>query len=132
MGTAFGSLSIFYTTVGGVSTSLGTSIGTLEAFIETKAISLGGDKVVYYVDQVTTHLTDNRDQQEMVLEIYGAEAEDGPFKLLDTIDISLEDPGFTDPPGSRYYKFKWIDSAVKERWQLHGFNVFGEPGGEEF
>jgi hypothetical protein len=132
MGSAFGSLSIFYTQIGGELTSLGTALGTLEASIETKALNIGVDKFTYFIDQVTTHLEDNADIKRMVLEIYGAEKEDGPFVLLDTIDLSLEDPGFTDPPGMRYYKLIYIDTAVSKRWRLHGFDVYGEPGGEEY
>ncbi len=132
MGEAFGAVSILYTPIGGVPTSLITSIGTLTAFIETKAINIAGDKITYFIDQITTHLTNSKNLKDMVLEVYGAEAEDGPFDLLDTIDLSLEDPGFTDPPGSRYYKLKYIDRVVTQRWQLHGFNVYGEPGGDEY
>jgi len=132
MGHAFGALSILYTTVGGEETSLGSALGTLEASIETKALNIGKDKFTYFIDQVTTHLEDNIELQSMVLEIYGSEEEDGPFTLLDTIDLSLEDPGFTDPPGMRYYKLIYRDPAVSGRWKLHGFDVYGEPGGEEY
>ena len=132
MGTAFGSITFFYTPIGGVKTSLGAALGTTMAFIETKALNIGDDKLVYYIDQITSHLKDNEEQEEMVLEIYGSDKENGPFKLLDTIELSLEDPGFTDPPGMRYYKLRYTDPAVSERWQLHGFDIYGEPGGDEF
>ena len=68
----------------------------------------------------------------MTLQIFGSDDENGPFMLLDTLDLSLEDPGYTDPPGARYYQLKYEDIAVRERWRLHGFDVYGEPGGEEW
>ena len=132
MGTAFGAVTIFFTPIGGVKTTLGSAFGTNLSEIETKALHIGQDRLVYFLDQITSHITDNRDQQQMILEIYGSDREDGPFDLLDTIDLSLEDPGYADPPGMRYYKLKYIDSAVMERWQLHGFDFYGEPGGDEF
>ena len=132
MGTAFGAISIFFTTVNGIRTSLGAAAGTLTASIETKAISIAGDKLVYFIDQITSHLSNAEKQTSMILEIYGSDKENGPFILLDTLDLSLEDPGFLDPPGQRYYKLRYVDTAVKERWHLHGFNVYGEAGGEEF
>ncbi len=134
MGTAFGAVTIFHTPVGGEKTSLGTAFGTILSEIETKAINVANDQLVYFIDQITSHITGNAKdaQKQFILEIYGAEKEDGPFDLLDTIDLNLEDPGYTDPPGKRYYKFKYVDPAVSERWQLHGFDVYGEPGGDEY
>ena len=134
MGTAHGAISIFYTPIGGEETSLGLSLGTIVAEIETKALNIGKDQFVYFIDQVTSHITGAKEvgQRQMILEISGAEHEDGPFKLLDTIDLNLEDPGYTDPPGMRYYKLKYIDPAVGKRWKLHGFDVYGEPGGDEY
>lgn len=132
MGTAFGSITFFYTPIGGVKTSLGAAFGTTTAFIKTKAMNIGDDKMVYNIDQITSHLKDAVNLREMVLEIYGSDKEDGPFELLDIIDLSLEDPGWTDPPGMRYYQAIYRDNAVAERWKLHGFTVYGEPGGDEF
>jgi len=132
MGTAFASISFFYTRSTGVKTSLTSAFGTTASFIKTKAVSIGDSKLVYFIDQITTHLSDNEDLRNMVLEVYGSDKENGPFKLLDTIDLSLEDPGFTDPPGMRYYQLIFRDTAVTQRWKLHGFDVYGEPGGDEF
>lgn len=133
MGTAFAAISIFYTPIGAEDQiSLGSALGTISCEIETKALNIGRDQFVYFIDQITSHITGNADQQYLILEIYGSDKEDGPFKLLDTIDLSLEDPGWTDPPGKRYYKLIYKDTAVRERWQLHGFDVYGEPGGDEF
>lgn len=134
MGTAFGAVTIFYTPVGGEKTSLGSALSTMISEIETKALNIGKDQLVYFIDQITSHITGVEEdaQKHMVLEIYGAGKENGPFDLLDVIDLNLEDPGFTDPPGKRYYKLKYKDAAVSERWQLHGFDVYGEPGGDEY
>lgn len=132
MGTAVGALSFFYTPVNGVKTSLNSAFGTTTAFIKTKAMDVGDAKLSYNIDEIITHLTDNEDLQQMVLEIYGSDKESGPFVLLDTIDLSLEEPGYTDPPGMRYYALLFRDNAVSQRWKLHGFDIYGEPGGEEF
>jgi len=132
MGIAHAAITIFYTPLGGTQRNVGAAIGTLSAFIETKALDIGDSALTYYLDKINSHITENQDQTLMVLEIYGSDDEDGPFELLDTISLSKEDPGFTDPPGKRYYKFKFTDPAISNRWQLHGFEVYGEPGGEEF
>jgi len=132
MGTAFASITVFYTPVGGIKTSLNTALGTSSAFIETKAMNIGRDDFSYFLDKITSHITGRVDQTKLVLQIFGSDDENGPFDLLDTIDLSLEDPGYSDPPGKRYYKFRYEDTAVRERWQLHGFDVYGEPGGEEW
>jgi hypothetical protein len=132
MGTAYAAITFFYTPIGGTKTSLGAALGTVVAYIKTKALNVGDDKTVYNIDQITTHLKDAENLRDMVLEVYGSDKEDGPFILLDTIDLSLKDPGFTDPPGMRYYQLLYRDNAVSQRWKLHGFNVYGEPGGDEF
>ena len=132
MGTAVGGLSFFYTPINGVKTSLNSAFGTTTAFIKTKAMDIGDAKLSYFIDEIITHLTDNEDLRQMVLEIYGSDKEPGPFVLLDTIDLSLEEPGYTDPPGKRYYQLLFRDNAVSQRWKLHGFDIYGEPGGEEF
>lgn len=132
MGTAFAGITIFFTPVGGIKTSLGVALGTTESFIRTKALNIGRDDLSYFIDKIISHVTDISDQTRLFLEIYGADKENGPFELLDTLDLSLEDPGYTDPPGKRYYQLKFLDTAVRERWQLHGFDVYGEPGGDEF
>lgn len=132
MGTAHAAITILFTPLGGTQTSLSSALGTGVAFIETKALNIGDDTITYFIDKINSHITNMRKQTRLRLEIYGAEAENGPFKLLDSIDLSLEDPGYTDPPGSRYYKFRFIDFGVQERWQLHGFDIHGEPGGDEY
>jgi hypothetical protein len=132
MGTAVGALSLFHTPIDGVKTSLNSAFGTTTAFIKTKALDIGDARLSYNIDEIITHLTDNKNLQQMVLEIYGSDEESGPFVLLDTIDLSLEEPGYTDPPGMRYYELIFRDNAVNQRWKLHGFDIYGEPGGEEF
>ena len=132
MGTASAAITIFFTPLGGIKTSLGIATGVTTSFIRTKALNIGSDELSYFIDKIVSHVTDSAKQTRLSLEISGSDSEDGPFDLLDTIDLSLEDPGYTDPPGSRYYQFKFVDISVQERWQLHGFDVYGEPGGEEF
>jgi hypothetical protein len=132
MGTAYAAISFFYTESDGVKRSLTSALGTTVAWIRTKAMSIGDSKLVYFIDQITTHLKDSANLRNMVLEVYGSDEEDGPFELLDTIDLSLKDPGFMDPPGQKYYELVYRDNAVTQRWKLHGFDVYGEPGGDEF
>jgi len=131
MGAAAASISVTYT-IDGVTRSLGSAFGTNTAYIETKALDIGDAQMSYFIDKIISNITDRTEQTGLVLEIYGSDAENGPFDLLDTIDLSLEDPGYTDPPGMRYYKFRFVDSTVLDRWKIHGFTVYGEPGGDEF
>jgi hypothetical protein len=132
MGTAHAAITIFHTPFGGTQRNVGAAIGTLSAFIETKAISIGDSQLSYFLDKINSHITKSANQTLMILEVYGSDDEDGPFDLLDTISLSKEDPGYMDPPGKRYYKFRFSDSSISSRWQLHGFEVYGEPGGDEF
>lgn len=129
---ASASITIFYTPVGGTAVPLGAATDPYAAFVTTKALNIGQDDMSYFLDKLVAHVTDKGDQTDLVLEIYGSDSEDGAFQFLDSIDLSLEDPGYTDAPGKRYYKFRFIDEAVRERWQLHGFDIYGEVGGEEF
>lgn len=142
MGNARASIVMVYTPLGGEPISLATSIDTSMAWIETKALDIGPN-FVYFIDQITSWISERNEQTNLQLEIYGSDTEDGEeryadddgeggnqFELLDTLDLARQDPAFTDPPGKRYYKLRWIDRAVKERWRLHGFAIFGEPGEE--
>lgn len=112
--------------------NVGTAIDTTAAYVETKALDFSRVDLVKYLDRIISHVTGRVNQTNLRLLIYGSDSEDGPFTLLDTIDISQNDPGYTDPPGFRFYKFRWEDSFVKERWRLHGFEAWGEFGGDEF
>ncbi len=132
MGTAHAAITVYHTPFGGDSTNISAAIGTVSAYIETKAISIGDSALSYFLDKINSHITKSAAQTQMILEVYGSDDEDGPFELLDTIALSKEDPGYMDPPGMRYYKFRYSDPAVASRWQLHGFEVYGEPGGDEF
>ncbi len=132
MGTAHAAITIFHTSLGGTQRNAGSAIGTLSAYIETKALDIGDSQLSYFIDKIISHITKAASHTQMILEIYGSDSEDGPFELLDTISLSKEDPGYTDPPGKRYYKFRYSDPSIISRWQLHGFEVYGEPGGDEF
>ena len=82
MGTAIAATTIFWTPSGGVKTNLSTSLETLSAFIETKAFSTGDSKFSYFIDSIISHITDVEDLSSFVIELYGADRENGPFILL--------------------------------------------------
>lgn len=117
---------------GGGIIDLGSSIETSNAFIETKAISLQADELVYFIDKIVTHIRDGNIQTNLKLEIHGSDEEYGTFDLLDVVDIIGNDPVYVDPPGMRYYKFIWRDTGIVSRFVIDSFEVYGEPGGEEF
>jgi hypothetical protein len=112
--------------------NLGTAVETATAWIETKPIDFGESSFVKFLDKMIYNIRGRQTSPYLKLEIRGSDDEEGPFGLLDTLDVALEDPGWTDPPGQRYYKFKFIDEVVGVRWALHGFEVHGGLGGEEF
>ena len=123
---------MFLTLHSGGVLNLGTAIETATAWIQTKPLDFGQNSFVKFLEKVLYSIRDRKDSPNLVLEISGSDDEEGPFLLLDTIDVSLEDPGFTDPPGQRYFILKFTDAAVGVRWALHAFEVHGEMGGEEF
>jgi hypothetical protein len=68
----------------------------------------------------------------MVIELYGCDDEDGPFTLLDTVNVAEEPVFYTDPPGQKYFKLRFYDPVISDRWQLTQFEIWGEFGGDEF
>lgn len=143
MAGAQAAVNIIWTPTGGVPTILGAATETSTCFIETKAIDVGDEEMSYFIDRVISNISDRPDQLNLVLEIWGSDDEEGVetfeedvrpgnFELLDTISLAKHDPGYTDPPGKRFYKFIFRDNGIIERWRLHGFTVYGEPGGDEF
>lgn len=126
------SLSMVLTT-GGIPINVGNAQDTMLCYITTKALDFGQADKVKFLDRIITHLRNAADQTNLSIEIYGADAEDGPFVLHKSVALANNDPQFlNDVPGNRYYKFKFIDLGVRERWMLHGFEIFGEYGGDEF
>lgn len=120
-------------TSGGITVSLGTAQDTLQAWIRTKALDFENPAFVKFLEKIDAHITNRTTQTNLVLEIYGSDSEDGPFAdILQTIPLGSNDPGVFDIPMRRYYELLFIDRGVKERWRLHGFEIFGELGGDEF
>jgi hypothetical protein len=111
---------------------LGFSLETSTAWIETKALHVGDPAFTYYLDRIVSHIPDLDTHTNLWLEVYGADDENGPFELLDEFQLYRENPSFTDADGKQYYKFRWNDREVMGRWQLAGFEIYGEAGGEEF
>ena len=129
---ASGSITMFLTLHGGGVLNLGTAVETAEAFIQTKPLDFGEGSFIKFIEKILYNIRGRQDSPFLMLEISGSDDEEGPFELLDTLSVALEDPGFTDPPGHRFYVLKFVDNVVGVRWAIHGFAVYGEPGGEEF
>ena len=129
---ASGSITMFLTLHSGGVLNLGTAIETATAWIQTKPLDFGKNSFVKFLEKILYSIRGRQESSHLLLEISGSDDEEGPFTLLDTIQVSLEDPAFTDPPGQRYYVLKFIDAVVGVRWALHGFEIYGELGGEEF
>lgn len=119
-------------TSGGITNSVGVPADTLGAWIETKAWDLDKANFSKYIDQIITHLTNRSLHVNMNLLVYGADEEDGPFTLLQTLALSPADTLNPDVPAKRYFKLRFQDDAVVTRWQLHGFEIFGELVADEF
>lgn len=132
MGTASGAITMFLTKYGLGSINLGTAVETSEAWIETKPLDFGRGDFVKFLEKVIANVRGRQQAYFLMLQVYGSDDEEGPFELLDEIQLALEDPAYTDPPGQRFYKFRFADSIISTRWALHGFSVFGEFGGDEF
>lgn len=112
--------------------NLATSIDSATCFIETKALDMGEVHFTKLLDQIVSHISNRADQDNMLLAIFGSDDEDGPFILVDTIALPQVDPGNIRPPAHKYFKLRYIDNGILQRWHLHGFTIFGEIGGEEF
>lgn len=129
---AQGAITLWLTPVGGGLINLGSAIESSNVYIETKAFDMDMPNHVKFIERIIVNIRDRLNNPNLVCEIWGSDDEEGPFELLDTLYLSTEDPGYTDPPGMRFYKFIFKDTAVSKRWAIHGFTIFGELGGEEF
>lgn len=132
MGTAVGITTMFLTKLAGGVVNLGTAAETGTAWIETKALDFGKDEFVKELESILSNIEGRQANDTMRLEIWGSDDEEGPYELLDTIMLNEEDPGWTDPPGMRFFKLKFIDESVASRWKIHGFEVYGDFAGEEW
>lgn len=129
---AYGTATMFLKKAEGQTVAISAYIRTASSWVETKPLDFGKDNLVKYIEKILYNVRGRSESPSLRLEVRGSDDEEGPFELLDTIYIGLEDPGYTDPDGKRFYKLKLIDPAVQKRWALHGLTIFGEPGGEEF
>lgn len=123
---------VMFLTHSGITRPVGAAQDTLLAWIRTRALDFDQPKFVKFLDQLTAHISNRPAQSTLSVEIYGSDDEDGPFTLLQTVNLSSNDPVNLDVPGQRYYKFRFIDSSVSERWRLHDVEIYGELGGDEF
>jgi len=128
---AQGAVTLFITGIGGIQ-NVGASAETGIAMLETKALDFGKVEYSKFLQRIVTHIRDREENSTLRVEVYGSDDEELNFELLDTIYLSEEDPGWTDPPGMKYYKFKFVDEFVTTRWALHGLVLWGDIGGEEF
>lgn len=129
---AYGNAQLFLTTAGGTVLDLSSAIDTAAAWILTKALDFGAPRKVKFIDTVLFSISNREAQTNLALKIYGSDDEDGPFTLLDTIMVADDAVANTDPPGFKFFKFRFYDAAIVERWQLGKFEVWGEFGGDEF
>lgn len=129
---AVGDVTLYLTTSTGQVLNLGTAADTSTAYIETKALDFGKTRFVKFLESLNVEVTERVNHTNMLMQVYGSDAEDGPFELVDSIQVAEEDPMFTDPPGFRYFKFRLYDGLVVSRWRLSGLEVWGELGGMEF
>jgi len=132
MGTARAQVTLFLDRIDGTTLSLGTSIDTGTVFLRTKALDMGQQAFVKFIEKILYNIRDRKGNPDLKLEIWGSDDEEENFELLDTLLVDSEDPGFTDPPGRRYYQLKFTDVNVRKRWSVHGLEIYGEIGGEEF
>lgn len=116
----------------GIDFNLSAPLDSNETFIQTKALDLGEDQLVKYLDRILTNLDPRLDLNSIEVEVYGSDNEDGPYTLLQSVGLQANDPQYLDVPGQRFYKIRYIDRSTQERWRLHGFSLFGEVGGDEF
>ena len=128
---AQGAVTIFVTS-GQTVTNIGSAAETGAAMLLTKAMDFTHVDHTKFLAKVVTNIKHKAANTTLRLEIYGSDEEESDFELLDTIYFSEDDPGWTDPPGFKYYKFKFVDPTVTSRWAIHGFTIWGELGGEEF
>lgn len=113
----------------GVPINLQQDIGTATCWIQTKALDLGQVDFVKELDQIFSHITNRATQTNLVLYIYSSDDEDGPYDLDDTINLSQEEPANVDPPGRVWFKLRYADLGIIERWTLHRIEVWGRIGG---
>ncbi len=132
MGTAAAVVTLILNKTDGTTVNLGTAVETGSAHLWTKAMDFGQDEFAKYLEHIIANIEDRQQNERARLEIWGADDEEGPYEQLDTIWLAEEDPGWTDPPGQRFYKFRFYDDRIATRWAIHGLTIFGEIGGEEW
>lgn len=125
-------LLIMNLTSGGVTLSVGTPQDTLQAWIYTKPLDFDNAEAAKWIDKMIVHLSRRAQQVNMEVQIYAADDEDGEFVRLQAINLSENDPITPDVDAYRFLVFQFIDYGVRERWRLHGFEIFGELFGDEF
>ena len=132
MASARGSVTMSLVTVMGTTINLGSAVESSNVFIESRAFDMENARFTKFIQYILYNIRDRKGNPNLILELWGSDEEEYGFELMDTIYVSEEDPAYTDPPGKRYWKFIFRDTSVSKRWSIHGFEVWGELGGEEF
>jgi len=134
MGTAVGVTTMYLSPLAGGLVNLGTAAETGVAWIETKALDFDKPEFVKELEGILSNIDGRQTNDSVRLEIWGSDDEEGTYELLDTIWLSEaeDEMDWTDPPGKRFFKLKFADDYVNNRWRIHGFEVYGDYGGEEW
>jgi len=130
--TAAQELLIMNLTTGGVTIGVGDPQDTLQSWIYTKPLDFENAEAAKWIDKMILHLSRREQQTNMQVQIYAADDEDGEFVRIQSINVSEGATVTPDVDAYRYLVFQFVDYGVKERWRLHGFEIFGEIFGDEF
>jgi len=124
---------LILTRVGGQIINLSAALGTQTCEVETKTLDAGVVNFSKFLDQLFFQLTNRDFQTNMVVEIWTADEDaDENFVLSQTVNVSDGNPTNLRVPDSRFFRIKFRDLGILERWRLSKFDVMGELISEEY
>lgn len=133
---ATGSVRLILTKASGQVINLAQAQDSVSVFIETRDFAPSGDDQYTYIDELVTKIKNRVGSTGLLLTIKYRNRMEDPLTSFQAQDLSLNDqPIFprdssgNPVPSSVFYKLRFDDVQLVNRWRLFGLQAFGEADG---
>ena len=105
------------------------SLALVPCFVETKDLDFGTREFRKWLESLRYDIRDLPPLGNLELVVKYRNSQDEDLSELAPIPLIGEIPVTFRPPISRYYRMRFQDTGIRERWNLGAFEVFGGQAG---
>ena len=132
---ASGKTRVVITRASGVLVNVFDSSDTESCFIETKDLDMGRQDVLKFLRRLISDISFSTVGGLDNLELLIRGRTNKSQEFIDSDPISLAGGAIDLPvrvPNSRFFRLRYTDKKIKERWKLTKLEMFGSPAGRRW